>query len=146
MPVGGIADALGGPRGMNYAGYVLDNWVRIDKAQPIVFENIAMHQHFAGGSDEAGFVLTHVAIEAAAGPALDLAVELTYAADARDALAAEAMLHDLATVWRAICGIFDRMTERCDPGFYFTRIRPYLNGWHDNPALPQGMVYEGVDR
>src|SRR3546814_5999451 len=38
------------------------------------------------------------------------------------------------------------MTERCDPGFYFTRIRPYLNGWHDNPALPQGMVYEGVDR
>src|SRR3546814_4549122 len=75
-----------------------------------------MHQHFAGGSDEAGFVLTHVAIEAAAGPALDLAVELTYAADARDALAAEAMLHDLATVWRAICGIFDRMTERCDPG------------------------------
>src|SRR3546814_15529715 len=56
------------------------------------------------------------------------------------------MLHDLATVWRAICGIFDRMTERCDPGFYFTRIRPYLNGWHDNPALPPGMVYEGVDR
>src|SRR3546814_16659987 len=25
-------------------------------------------------------------------------------------------------------------------------FRPYLNGWHDNPALPQGMVYEGVDR
>src|SRR3546814_8976771 len=101
MPVVGIADALGVQPVMNYAGYVLDNWVRIDKAQPIVFENIAMHQHFAGGSDEAGFVLTHVAIEAAAGPALDLAVELTYAADARDALAAEAMLHDLATVWRS---------------------------------------------
>ncbi|RIA37717.1 indoleamine 2,3-dioxygenase [Hephaestia caeni] len=146
VPFVGIADALGVPPVMNYAGYVLDNWVRIDKRQPIVFENIAMHQHFAGGSDEAGFVLTHVAIEAAAGPALDLAVELTHAADARDALAAEAMLHDLATVWRAICGIFDRMTERCDPTFYFTRIRPYLNGWHDNPALPQGMVYEGVGR
>src|SRR3546814_14153486 len=76
---------------MNYAGYVLDNWVRIDKAQPIVFENIAMHQHFAGGSDEAGFVLTHVAIEAAAGPARDLAVEPPYAADARDAPAHGAM-------------------------------------------------------
>ncbi|MCM8729557.1 indoleamine 2,3-dioxygenase [Hephaestia sp. GCM10023244] len=146
VPFVRIADTLGVPPVMNYSGYVLDNWLRIDKSQPIVFDNIAMHQHFAGGTDEAGFVLTHVAIEAAAGPALDLAVELTHAADARDALAAEAMLHDLATVWRAICGIFDRMTERCDPAFYFTRIRPYLNGWHDNPALPQGMVYEGVDR
>jgi indoleamine 2,3-dioxygenase len=146
VPFVAIADALGVPPVMNYAGYVLDNWVRIDKAGPIVFENVAMHQHFAGGSDEAGFVLTHVAIEAAAGPALDLAVELVRAAEARDALAAEAMLHDLATVWRAICGIFDRMTERCDPGFYFNRIRPYLNGWKDNPAIPGGMVYEGVNR
>src|SRR3546814_19730749 len=123
---------------MNYAGYVLDNWVRIDKAQPIVFENIAMHQHFAGGSDEAGFVLTHVAIEAAAGPAPDLAVEMTYAADARDALAAEAMLHDPATVWPAICGIFDRITERCHPRSYFHPLRPYLKGRHDNPPLPPG--------
>src|SRR3546814_17344923 len=86
MPFVGIADALGVPPVMNYAGYVLDNWVRIDKAQPIVFENIAMHQHFAGGSDEAGFVLTHVALAADGGPALDLAVELTYAVDPRHEL------------------------------------------------------------
>src|SRR3546814_19529487 len=52
MPFVGIADALGVPPVMNYAGYVLDNWVRIDKAQPIVFENIEMHQHFAGGRSE----------------------------------------------------------------------------------------------
>ncbi|HVI99704.1 MAG TPA: indoleamine 2,3-dioxygenase [Sphingomonas sp.] len=146
VPFVGIADALGVPPVMNYAGYVLDNWVRIDKAGPIVFENLAMHQHFAGGRDEAGFVLTHVAIEAAAGPALDLAVDIARAAEARDAMAAEAMLHDLAMVWRAICAIFDRMTERCDPVFYFNRIRPYLNGWQDNPAIPEGMVYEGVGR
>src|SRR3546814_19405946 len=76
IPFVGIADALGVPPVMNYAGYVLDNWVRIDKAQPNVFENIAMHQHFAGGSDEAGFVLTPVAREAAPGPALHTAVEL----------------------------------------------------------------------
>jgi indoleamine 2,3-dioxygenase len=146
VPFVALADALGVEPVMTYAGYVLDNWYRIDKAGPIVFENLAMNQHFAGGSDEAGFVLTHVAIEGAAGPALDLAVELVRASDAGDAFAVEAMLRDMASIWRAICGIFDRLTERCDPHFYYQRIRPYLNGWKDNPAIPEGMVYEGVGR
>ena len=146
VPFVALADALGVPPVMNYGGYVLDNWCRIDKAGPIVFENLAMNQHFAGGKDEAGFVLTHVAIEAAAGPALDLAVDLVRASDRGDGWAVEAMLGDIAAVWRAICGIFDSMTYHCDPVFYFTRIRPYLNGWKDNPELPQGMIYEGVGR
>ncbi|TPG39697.1 indoleamine 2,3-dioxygenase [Sphingomonas koreensis] len=146
VPFVALADALGVEPVMTYAGYVLDNWRRIDKTGPILFENVAMNQHFAGGSDEAGFVLSHVAIEAAAGPALDLAVELVRASDAGEAVAVEAMLHDMVSVWRAICGIFDRLSDRCDPHFYFNRIRPYLNGWKDNPAIPQGMIYEGVDR
>jgi indoleamine 2,3-dioxygenase len=146
VPFVALADSLGVPPVMTYAGYVLDNWCRIDKAGPIVFENIAMNQHFAGGKDEAGFVLTHVAIEAAAGPALDLAVDLVRASETGDAWAVETMLGEMVTVWRSICGIFDRMTDRCDPVFYFTRIRPYLNGWKDNPEIPQGMIYEGVGR
>jgi len=146
VPFVALADSLGVPPVMTYAGYVLDNWCRIDKAGPIVFENIAMNQHFAGGADEAGFVLTHVAIEAAASPALDLAVDLVRASDAGEAWAVETMLNEMVAIWRSICGIFDRMTDRCDPVFYFTRIRPYLNGWKDNPALPQGMIYEGVGR
>lgn len=146
VPFVALADALGVPPVMTYAGYVLDNWCRIDKAGPIVFENVAMNQHFAGGSDEAGFVLTHVAIEAAAGPALDLAVDLVRASDAGETWAVETMLNEMVAIWRSICGIFDRLTDRCDPVFYFTRIRPYLNGWKDNPEIPQGMIYEGVDR
>ena len=146
VPFVALADALGVPPVMTYAGYVLDNWRRIDKAGPIVFDNIMMDQHFAGGSDEAGFVLTHVAIEAAAGPALDLAVDLVRASETGDAWAVETMLSEIVTIWRSICGIFSSMTERCDPIFYFTRIRPYLNGWKDNPAIPQGMIYEGVGR
>ena len=146
VPFVALADALGVPPVMTYAGYVLDNWCRIDKAGPIAFDNIMMDQHFAGGSDEAGFVLTHVAIEAAAGPALDLAVDLVRASENGDAWAVETMLSEIVTIWRSICGIFSSMTERCDPIFYFTRIRPYLNGWKDNPALKNGVIYEGVTR
>jgi indoleamine 2,3-dioxygenase len=40
--------------------------------------------------------------------------------------------------------ILRRMPERCDPTIYFHRIRPFMFGWKDNPALPDGMVYEGA--
>ena len=37
-----------------------------------------------------------------------------------------------------------RMPERCDPYVYFTRVRPFIHGWKNHPALPQGLRYEGV--
>jgi indoleamine 2,3-dioxygenase len=36
------------------------------------------------------------------------------------------------------------MPENCDPYIYYTRVRPYIHGWKDNPGLPGGLVYEGV--
>jgi indoleamine 2,3-dioxygenase len=41
--------------------------------------------------------------------------------------------------------VLARMPERCDPYVYFHRVRPYIFGWKNNPALPNGVVYEGVD-
>jgi len=139
VPLVALADALGMPPVMTYAGYVLDNWCRIDKAGPIVFENIAMNQHLAGGADETGFALTHVAIEAAAGPALDLAVDLVRASDRHEAWAVETMLNEMGAVWRSISGILDRIAERCDPAIYRARVQPYLRGC-------AGVIYEGVGR
>jgi indoleamine 2,3-dioxygenase len=37
------------------------------------------------------------------------------------------------------------MPEWCDPYIYYTRVRPFIFGWKDQPALPGGMIYEGVD-
>ena len=48
--------------------------------------------------------------------------------------------------WAGINAIFDRMPERCDPYIYFNRVRPYIHGFKDNPALPNGLIYEGVER
>ena len=41
-----------------------------------------------------------------------------------------------------MCESLDRMPERCDPYIYFHRVRPYLYGWKDQPALPDGMIYD----
>src|SRR6185503_9397892 len=95
---------------------------------------------------EAWFVLVHVAIEARAGAALALFGPLIEAAAKGDADEAQALLERIVAVWAEINGLFDRMPEQCDPYIYFRRVRPYIHGWKDNPALGGGIVYRGVAR
>ena len=146
IPMVALADHLGLAPLLPYSGYVLDNWYRLDKSGGITLDNIAMHQNFFGGQDENWFVLVHVAIEATAGRALQLATELVAASDARDASKVEQLLTEMNTVWDDMNTHFDRMPERCDPYVYFNRVRPYIHGWKNNPAMPDGLIYEGVER
>lgn len=146
VPMVAVADRLGQAPLLPYSGYVLDNWARIDRNAPISLDNIAMVQNFIGGDDENWFVMVHVAIEAEAGQALQLACELVQCATMEDVAGATARLTTMADVWARINAIFDRMPERCDPYVYYHRVRPYIHGWANNPALPDGLIYEGVAR
>lgn len=146
VPIVALAEALGQHPLLPYSGYVLDNWSRIDKAGPISLDNIRMVQNFLGGQDENWFVMIHVAIEAQAGQALQQAVELVEASAAGDRGRTTALLTQMNDVWDRINGLFGRMPERCDPYIYFQRVRPYIHGWKNNPALPNGLIYEGVER
>lgn len=146
VPMVAVADRLGQAPLLPYSGYVLDNWARIDRNAPISLDNIAMVQNFIGGDDENWFVMVHVAIEAEAGQALQLACELVQCATMEDVAGATARLTAMADVWTRINAIFDRMPERCDPYVYYHRVRPYIHGWANNPALPDGLIYEGVAR
>ncbi|MEM8697040.1 MAG: indoleamine 2,3-dioxygenase [Pseudomonadota bacterium] len=146
VPIDALAEALGQAPLLPYSGYVLDNWYRLDKSAPIALDNIAMRQNFLGGMDENWFVLIHVAIEAEAGRALELATELVDASEARDAGQVETLLLTMNTIWDRINAHFDRMPERCDPTIYYQRVRPYIHGWKNNPATPEGLIYEGVER
>jgi indoleamine 2,3-dioxygenase len=146
QPMVALADRLGQQPLLPYSGYVLDNWTMIDPDGPIDLSNVAMIQNFLAGQDEAWFVLVHVAIEARAGQALAAMKRSTEAVANDDSASVQAELEAMATVWADINAIFDRMPERCDPYVYFERVRPYIHGWKDNPALPQGIIYEGVER
>lgn len=140
-----LADRLGQQPLLPYSGYVLDNWSKFDKAGPVSLDNIWMIQNFLSGMDEAWFVLVHVAIEARAGEALAAFGPIIEAAVQGDAETVRTRLEAMAEVWADINAIFDRMPERCDPYIYFERVRPYIHGWKDNPALPNGILYEGVE-
>ena len=146
VPMVALADHLGQQPLLPYSGYVLDNWGLVDKDGPVDLDNVYMIQNFLNGQDENWFVLIHVAIEAAAGAALAQFGPIIEASARGDLDATRDLLEDVATTWSRINAIFKRMPERCDPYIYFERVRPYIHGWKDNPALPDGIIYEGVER
>jgi indoleamine 2,3-dioxygenase len=140
-----LAAKLGRPPVLSYASYALDNWRRLETHKPIELGNIVMLQNFFGGRDEEWFVLVHVAIEAQAGRALGA---MTAAQDAvlHDKIEeATSALENLTHAIEIMRRILLRMPEGCDPYVYFHRVRPYIHGWANHPALPDGLVYEGVN-
>ena len=146
VPMVALAEHLGQQPLLPYSGYVLDNWGLIDPSRPIDLDNIYMIQNFLNGQDENWFVLIHVAIEAAAGKVLAAFGPAIEASNAGDAATTRSILEGIGETWKTINSIFDRMPERCDPYIYFERVRPYIHGWKDNPALPDGIIYEGVEK
>lgn len=146
IPMTALADHLGQQPLLPYSGYVLDNWGLVDSDGPVDLDNIYMIQNFLNGQDENWFVLIHVAIEAAAGKALAAFGPTIEAANSGDISATRSHLERIGATWKTINAIFDRMPERCDPYIYFERVRPYIHGWKDNPALPDGIIYEGVEK
>ncbi len=146
LPIVALADRLGQQPLLPYSGYVLDNWAEIEPHQGISLDNTRMIQQFLGGQDEAWFVLIHVAIEAQAGDVLVRMPRIVEAVQSEDEGVVAILLEEIAEIWGGINGIFDRMPEHCDPYVYFERVRPYIHGWKDNPALPNGLLYEGVER
>jgi len=140
-----VAKKMGRPPVLSYESYALDNWQRIDPNGPIEMGNIALLQNFLGGIDEEWFVIVHVDIEAKAAQGLNAIAAGRRAVVAGDAAALVAALKELGCSLGGMYGSLCRMVEHCDPFVYFHRVRPYIHGWKNNPALPNGLVYEGVD-
>ncbi len=140
-----VGKLVGRPPILSYQSYASDNWRRIDPNGPIECGNIALQQCFLGGQDEEWFILIHIDIEKKAGKALKAIEDAqgdVAASDADKLLASLTKLRDsLAAMYSVLC----RMPEKCDPYIYFHRVRPYIFGWRNNPSLPNGVIYEGVD-
>ncbi len=139
-----VAKQLGRPPVLSYASYALHNWQKINRDLPIQLGNIALIQNFHGGQDEEWFVLIHVAIEAKITSALQAINPLLNAVKKKDSALVSENLQIVVDGLNKTCNILDRMVDRCDPYIYFNRVRPYIHGWKDNPALPHGLIYEGV--
>jgi indoleamine 2,3-dioxygenase len=139
-----VARRLGRPPVLSYSSYALDNWRRLDPTQPIRLDNIVLLQNFLGGLDEEWFVVIHIQIEREAGPGLAGLLQAMAGAahDREDEVLCG--LQSLASAQTAMRDTLLRMTERCDPYVYYTRVRPYIHGWKNSPSLPNGLRYDDV--
>lgn len=144
-PFVAIAQHFNRPPVLSYESYALNNWARLDPDGPIELGNTKVLQNFLGGQDEEWFILIHVDIEAKAAPAIGQIPALLAAVrdSNRDAICAALRIIEKAL--SAMCQTLARMGERCDPYIYYQRVRPYIHGWKNNPAMPEGLIYEGVD-
>lgn len=140
-----IAAQLGRPPVLSYASYAIDNWGRIDRKKPIEIANVKILQNFLGGADEDWFILIHVDIEAKAAQAIRAIPAAIAAAAKKDAAALTTDLAEISASLSAMIATLRRMPEYCDPYIYYHRVRPYIHGWKNNPALPNGIVYDGVN-
>lgn len=145
VPYCKLAERIGQFPLLPYSSYTLDNWAKLDPAGPISLDNIYVIQNFYGGVDENWFIMVHVEIEAKAGQVLAAMPALIDAVLAKDKAAVTQGLKKIRAGWEEINPVFDRMVEKCDPYMYYHRVRPYIHGWKGNPALPEGLVYDGVD-
>ena len=135
-----ISQKLDRPPILSYASYALNNWKIANPDKPFDVENISIMQNFLGGVDEDWFIMIHVAIEYEAKVILsslksffiDKNLDKSYLQKALDSI-------------KKINAIMNRMPEKCDPFIYYNRVRPYIFGWKNNPATPNGVIYEGVD-
>lgn len=146
VPYCKLADKIGQFPLLPYTSYTLDNWAKLEQDKGVTLDNIYAIQNFYDGVDENWFILVHVEIEAKAGPALAAIPALLEAAGKKDAKGVAAGLKTVLAAWQKINPVFDRMIEKCDPYIYYHRVRPYIHGWKGNPALPDGLVYEGVEK
>jgi indoleamine 2,3-dioxygenase len=140
-----VGKLVGRPPILSYASYSIDNWYRLDKKGPIECGNIALLQCFLGGQDEEWFILIHIDIEKKAGKALKAIEEAQTAVVSNEVEKLEKALTKMRDGIKAMYDVLARMPEKCDPYVYFHRVRPYIFGWKNNPALPDGVIYEGVD-
>lgn len=145
VPFYKLTKHLGQPPVLIYYYYTLHNWTLLAEDQPPMLGNIMMLQNFAGGLDEDWFVLVHIEIEYHAARALRAIPGILSAVDAGDDAAVIAGLKEIDAAWDDMYATMERMLENCDPHTYYHRVRPWIHGWKNNPALPEGLIYEGVD-
>ena len=121
-----------------YAAIILYNYTLKDPAKPIAPENLQAAVTFTGMSEESWFMMVHISEEAGAAPGLQ-AITMGYKAIAsNDNKSLATCLETITQSLRNMRNILKKMYERCDPSFFYNKLRPFL-------SFPEsGLIYSGV--
>uniref|UniRef100_A0A8C3UUL2 I23O2 dioxygenase n=1 Tax=Catharus ustulatus TaxID=91951 RepID=A0A8C3UUL2_CATUS len=132
VPYWEVSQALGLPPILSHADFVLANWRRKDPNGPLEIENLDTIITLPGGESLRGFILVTLLVEKAAVPGIK---QLVLHAAAHLTVLGLPSTSDLTHLF---------LLDYVDPEVFYSVIRIFLSGWKDNPAMPHGLIYEGV--
>ncbi|XP_042535395.1 indoleamine 2,3-dioxygenase 2 isoform X1 [Dipodomys spectabilis] len=144
LPFVEVSRTLGLPPILVHADLVLTNWTKRNSEGPMEIGNLETIISFPGGQSLKGFVLVTVLVEKAAAPGIKA---LAQAVNALQQSNQDALIHALQQLRLSILDItrtLGQMHDYVDPDIFYAVIRIFLSGWQDNPAMPSGLIYEGI--
>ncbi|NXU74771.1 I23O2 dioxygenase, partial [Oreotrochilus melanogaster] len=144
VPFWEVSQALGLPPILSHADFVLANWRRKNPNGPLEIENLDTIISLPGGESLRGFILVTLLVEKAAVPGIKAIVQAIRAILQLDEETLHEALQELAEAIGNMSKALTRMHDYVDPAVFYTVIRIFLSGWKDNPAMPDGLIYEGV--
>ncbi|XP_015361684.1 indoleamine 2,3-dioxygenase 2 isoform X1 [Marmota marmota marmota] len=146
IPFVEVSRKLGLPPILVHSDLVLANWTKRNPEGPLEISNLDTIILFPGGESLRGFILVTVLVEKAAVPGIKALAQAMHAVlqPSQDALL-EA-LQQLKLCIQDMTRTLGRMHDYVDPDIFYAVIRIFLSGWKDNPAMPMGLIYEGISK
>ncbi|XP_058971059.2 indoleamine 2,3-dioxygenase 2 [Pocillopora verrucosa] len=144
VPWVSVAKHLDIPPVLTHSTFALYNWRYIDPKRPFSMENIELSVNITGSQTEEGFLKVPLQMEAEFGKGCFSITSGQKAVVNNDT---EGVLKALMSLKETIVQLkksFLRIYDVCDPEEFYNELRIYLSGWLNNPALPDGLIYEGV--
>jgi indoleamine 2,3-dioxygenase len=131
-----------------YAALNLWNWRPLKEGLDITQPDNLVALHTASGSDdESWFLMISSAMEARAGPMIEMMLTAIDAVDSDDRLNVIEALESFRRSMDDIGSLVERMDERCNPQRFYHGIRPILAGsmGMESAGLPKGVFYDEGD-
>ncbi|XP_055972884.1 indoleamine 2,3-dioxygenase 2 isoform X2 [Sorex fumeus] len=139
LPFVEVSRNLGLPPILVHSDLVLSNWTMRNSEG-----NLDTIFLFPGGKSLRGFILVTVLVEKAAVPGIKALVQAVNSILQMNQDSLLQALQQLRLSIQDMTRALGQMHDYVDSDIFYAVIRIFLSGWKDNPALPVGLVYEGV--
>ncbi|KAM3868279.1 indoleamine 2,3-dioxygenase 1 [Diretmus argenteus] len=145
VPYWEVSQRLGLPPILTHADAVLANWRKRDPEGPFDMENLELLVTLPGGDSVRGFFMVTLLVELAAVPALRSIPIVINGVRCCDVESVAKALEDISQSMEDMRDALQLINKHVEPSVFYGILRIYLSGWKDNPCMPRGLVYEGVD-
>ncbi|XP_017517375.2 indoleamine 2,3-dioxygenase 2 isoform X6 [Manis javanica] len=144
LPFVEVSRQLGLPPILVHSDLVLTNWMTRNPERTLDISNLDTIMLFPGGESLRGFILVTVLVEKVAVPGIKALAQGVNSILQRSQNSLLQALQQLRLSIQDITRTLGQMHDYVDPDIFYAVIRIFLSGWKDNPALPAGLIYEGV--